>query len=202
MPNLSEISTGTKLLLGAGILLLIDSFLPWQEVDVLGVEVASRNAWHGLWGILMVLALLALLAWVVIQVMNVKLNFELPITESWLTLGLGVAVLVFALLKLITDEFRGWAAFVGVALAALLALGAWLRAQELGGVSFERTGEGLPRTDDDAMRRDADAMGTSDTAAMRGSETDPMRTGEPDTMPPPTTTDPEAPPPRSSSTDV
>jgi hypothetical protein len=190
MPNLSEISTGTKLLLGAGILLLIDSFLPWQEVDVLGVEVASRNAWHG-WGILMIIALVALLAWVVIQVMNVKLNFELPITESWLTLGLGVAVLVFALLKLITDDFRAWAAFVGVALAALVAVGAWLRAQELGGVSFERTGEGVPRTDD------------ADTT-MRTSDTDMMGRSEPESMPPTTPPESEPPPrpPSSSSTDV
>jgi hypothetical protein len=149
MPNLSEISTGTKLLLGAGILLLIDSFLPWQDVDVLGVDVATRNAWHG-WGILMIIALVALLAWVVIQVMNVKLNFELPITEAWLTLGLAVIVLASALLKLLTDDFIGWAAYVGVALAAVVVIGAWLRAQELGGVSFERVRQPGGATDRDA----------------------------------------------------
>jgi hypothetical protein len=179
MPNLSEISTGTKLLLGAGILLLIDSFLAWQEVEVLGIEVGSANAWHGL-GILMGIALLALLAWVVIQVMNVKLNFDLPITEAWLTLGLGIAVFALALIKNLADDFSTWASYVGVVLAALVALGAWLRAQELGGVSFERTAAGTTTPDD------ADAKRTT--------EPDPMRPTDADTEPPPR--------PPSSSTDV
>jgi hypothetical protein len=146
------------------------------------------------------------------QVMNVKLNFDLPITESWLTLGLGVAVLVFALLKLITDDFRGWAAYVGVALAALVALGAWLRAQELGGVSFERTGEGIGSTSGDADTPAAggtSTMGTTGTDTMRTGSTEPMgtresdarETTEPTTMPPPAGTDPERePPPRPPST--
>jgi len=145
MPNLSEISNGTKLLLAAGILLLIDMFFAWQKVSVSvgGVELASasRSGWHGFWGIVMGLLLLVLLAWVVIQVMNVKLNFELPITESWLTLGLGVLVFVFALIKNLVDDYSAWPAYVGVGLAALVALGAWMRAQELGGVSMERTGD-------------------------------------------------------------
>ena len=34
MPNLSTLSRGTQLLVGAGVLLLIDMFLEWQSVDV------------------------------------------------------------------------------------------------------------------------------------------------------------------------
>src|SRR5215212_5197037 len=143
MRNLSEISNGTKLLLAAGILLLIDMFFAWQKVSVSvgGVELASasRSGWHGFWGIVMGLLLLVLLAWVVIQVMNVKLNFELPITEAWLTLGLGLLVFAFALIKNLVDDYSAWPAYVGVVLAALVAVGAWMRAQELGGVSMERT---------------------------------------------------------------
>src|SRR5215211_8825197 len=140
MPNLSEISNGTKLVLAAGVLLLIDTFLAWQKIEI-GPFSVSRNAWHGFWGIIMVLALILLLAWVVIQVLNVKLNFELPITEAWLTLGLGVLVFAFALIKNLVDDYSAWPAYVGVGLAALVALGAWMRAQELGGVSMERTGD-------------------------------------------------------------
>ena len=143
MPNLSEISNGTKLLLAAGILLLIDMFFAWQKVSVSvgGVELASasRSGWHGFWGIVMGLLLLVLLAWVVIQVLNVELNFELPITEAWLTLGLGLLVFAFALIKNLVDDYSAWPAYVGVVLAALVAVGAWMRAQELGGVSMERT---------------------------------------------------------------
>jgi hypothetical protein len=157
MPNLSEISTGTKLLLAAGILLLIDMFLAWQrvEVEVAGVEVASaeESAWGTGLGVVMGLVLILLLVWVVIQVMNVKLNFELPVTEAWLTLGLGVAVFALALLKNLVDDFSAWPSYVGVALAALVAIGAWLRAQELGGVSMARPSEmerREPETEPDA----------------------------------------------------
>ena len=142
MPNWSEISNGTKLLLGAGILLLIDTFLAWQKVSVsiAGFSAsASRSGWHGFWGIIMGLALILLLVWVVIQVLNVKLNFELPVTDAWITLGLAVIVFVFALLKNIIDDYSTWESYVGVVLAALVAIGAWLRAQELGGVSMART---------------------------------------------------------------
>ena len=143
MPNLSEISNGTKLVLAAGVLLLIDTFLAWQKIEI-GPFSVSRNAWHGFWGIIMVLALILLLAWVVIQVLNVKLNFELPITEAWLTLGLGVIVFAFALLKNLIDDYSAWASYLGVVLAALVAIGAWLRAQELGGVAMARAGADRP----------------------------------------------------------
>jgi hypothetical protein len=151
MPNLSEISNGTKLLLAAGILLLIDMFFAWQKVSAKfgGVEVASvsQSAWHGFWGVLLGLALILLLVWVVIQVLNVKLNFELPITDAWLTLGLGVIVFAFALLKNLIDDYSAWPSYVGVVLAALVAIGAWLRAQELGGVTMARTGAESPPPD-------------------------------------------------------
>jgi hypothetical protein len=151
MPNFSEISNGTKLLLAAGILLLIDTFLAWQKVSAKfgGVELASasQNAWHGFWGIIMCLALILLLVWVVLQVLNVKMNFELPITDAWLTLGLGVIVFAFALLKNLIDDYSHWPSYLGVVLAALVAVGAWLRAQELGGVTMARTGAETPPTD-------------------------------------------------------
>ena len=59
--DLKALSTGTKLIAAAGLLLLIDTFLAWQKVsvEVSGVEVASasQNAWHGFWGVVMGLAL-------------------------------------------------------------------------------------------------------------------------------------------------
>jgi hypothetical protein len=144
MPNLSEISNGTKVILGAGILLLISTFLDWQRVEeeAFGFEVSvGETAWGTALGVIMGLALILLLVWVVLQVMNVKLNFELPITEAWLTLGLGVAVFGLALLKNLVDDYSAWPSYVGVVLAAGVALGAWLRAQELGGVTMARPSE-------------------------------------------------------------
>jgi hypothetical protein len=133
MPDLRALSTGTKLLLGAGLLLLIDTFLAWQKVsvEVGGVEIASasQNAWHGFWGVAMGLVLIALLVWVGLQVANVEVpNLNLP--ERTVTVVLAVLVLVLALLKNIVDDYSAWPSYVGVVLAAGVAVGGWMRMQD------------------------------------------------------------------------
>jgi protein-S-isoprenylcysteine O-methyltransferase Ste14 len=130
--DLKALSTGTKLIAAAGLLLLIDTFLAWQKVsvEVSGVEVASasQNAWHGFWGVVMGLALIALLVWVGLQIANVDLNVSLP--EATVTAALAGIVFVFALLKNLIDDYSAWPSYVGVVLAALVAAGAWMRLQE------------------------------------------------------------------------
>jgi hypothetical protein len=130
--DLKALSTGTKLIAVAGLLLLIDTFLAWQKVsvEVSGVEVASasQNAWHGFWGVVMGLALIALLVWVGLQIANVDLNVSLP--EATVTAVLAGIVFVFALLKNLIDDYSAWPSYVGVVLAALLAVGAWMRMQD------------------------------------------------------------------------
>ena len=51
MEQLKGLPLGRQLILGAGVLLLIDTFLHWQSVDI-GPFTASRNGWHGFWGVL------------------------------------------------------------------------------------------------------------------------------------------------------
>jgi hypothetical protein len=136
--DLKALSTGTKILIGAGLLLLIDTFLAWQEVsvEVSGVEVASasQNAWNGFWGVVMGLALIALLVWVGLQIFKVDiLNLNVP--EQTVTLVLAGIVFVFALLKNLIDDYSAWPSYVGVVLAAGVAVGAWLRTQETEGVA-------------------------------------------------------------------
>ena len=132
MPDLKGLSTGTKIILGAGLLLLIDTFLAWQKVsaEINGVEIASATAsgWHGFLGVVMGLALIALLAWVALQVANVDLNINLP--DRTVTMALAVLVLVFAVLKNLVDDYSAWASYVGIVLAAVVAFGAWMRMQE------------------------------------------------------------------------
>jgi hypothetical protein len=133
MPDLRTLSTGTKILLGAGLLLFIDTFLAWQKVsvEVGGVEIASasRNAWHGFWGVVMGLALIALLVWVAIQIFKVEVpNLNLP--ERTVTAGLAGLVFVLALLKNLVDDYSAWPSYVGIVLAAAVAVGGWMRLQE------------------------------------------------------------------------
>ena len=130
--DLKALSTGTKIILGAGLLLLIDTFLAWQKVsvEVSGVEVASasQNAWHGFWGVVMGLALIGLLVWVGLQVANVDINVSLP--ERTVTAVLAGIVFVFAVLKNLIDDYSAWPSYVGIVLAAAVAAGAWMRLQE------------------------------------------------------------------------
>jgi hypothetical protein len=133
MPDLRTLSTGTKILLGAGLLLFIDTFLAWQEVsvEVGGVEIASasRNAWHGFWGVVMGLALVALLVWVALQIWKVELP-DMNLPEKTVTAGLAGLVFVLAVLKNLIDDYSAWPSYVGVVLAAAVAVGGWMRLQE------------------------------------------------------------------------
>jgi hypothetical protein len=132
MPDLRSLSTGTKLLLAAAILLLIDSFFNWQEVsvDFGGVEAsAGVSMWDGFWGVVLGLLTIAIIAWVVAQVLGVKLP-ELPAPERTITLGLGALIFAFALIKNLADDYSTIWSYIGVVLAALVAAGAWMRMQE------------------------------------------------------------------------
>jgi hypothetical protein len=144
MPDLRTLSTGTKLLLGAGVLLLIDTFLAWQKVsvEVGGVEIASasRNAWHGFWGVAMGLVLVALLVWVGLQLANVDIS-NLNVPERTVTVTLAVLVFVLALLKNLVDDYSAWPSYVGVVLAAGVAAGGWLRMQEADVAATPAAGE-------------------------------------------------------------
>jgi hypothetical protein len=156
MPNISTLSRGTQLLVGAGVLLLIDTFLDWQSVDV-GPFSAGSNAWSGFWGIIMGLGLLVLLAWVIARVFDVKLPTDLP--EGSIIVGLGALVFVFALLKNLIDDYSTIWSYIGVLLAAGVAYGAWLRHQDTASVSPAAPSEptvptppppAAPRDDDEA----------------------------------------------------
>jgi drug/metabolite transporter (DMT)-like permease len=143
MPNLSTLSRGTQLLVGAGVLLLIDTFLNWWSVD-LGPISAGQNAWSGFWGVIMGLALLALLALVIARVFDVKLPTELP--EGQIIVGLGALIFVFALLKNLIDDYSTIWSYIGVLLAAGVAYGAWLRYQEPASASAAAPSEPIAPT--------------------------------------------------------
>jgi hypothetical protein len=152
MEQLKGLPLGRQLILGAGVLLLIDSFLHWQEVDLGTLGHPGQTAWHGFWGIIMVLALLALLAWTAARAFGVELPVNLPDGVS--SLGLAVLILLFAFIKAISDNYVHWPAWLGVILAAVVAYGAWL--------VFQASGESLP-----SMPKAATAGGggaTTDTA--------------------------------------
>jgi ABC-type multidrug transport system fused ATPase/permease subunit len=134
MDKLMGLSKGQKLILGGSVLLFIDTFLPWQSWSY-GPLSASWNAWHGFWGVVMCLLVIVLLLWAGARAFGVALPVNVP--AGLTTLALGGLVFLFALLKTLIESHRGWASWVGIILAAGVAVGAWF--------SFQDSGESLPK---------------------------------------------------------
>ena len=78
---------------------------------------------------------IALLLWVGARAFGVALPIKAP--DGLVTLALGVVIVLFAVLKNLIDDFSAWASYVGMVLAAGVAVGAWL--------SFQESGESLPK---------------------------------------------------------
>ena len=130
--DLSKLSTASKILLGAGILYLIDLFLPWNRACAdlssvgLGKQCAGVNGIHGL-GALNLILVLALLAWEAMAVADVQVNAP----RALISAGLAGAILVFTILKILVDtEFIYLWAWVGLLLALAVGYGGWMRWQE------------------------------------------------------------------------
>lgn len=133
MEQLQSLSLARKLILGGAVLLLIDTFLNWQQIDtVLGS--AGQSAWHGFWGVLIGLMTVALVAWVIARMFGVQMPEGVP--EGLISLVLGGLILLFAVIKIISDDFVHWPAYVGIVLAAVVTYGAWR--------NFQESGESLP----------------------------------------------------------
>ena len=109
----------------------------------------TANAWHGFWGVLLGLMTLALLLWVAARAFGVALPAAVP--DGLATLALGGLIVLFALVKALSDSYTAWAAYVGIVLGAAIAYGAWL--------TFQESGESLPRASA------APAAGTPDPGA-------------------------------------
>jgi len=125
--DISRLSTASKILLGAGILYLINLFLPWQSVDLgpLAGDV-SRNGIAEL-GIINLLLVIALLAWEGMAVAGVDINAPRALISAAIAAG----IVLFTILKIITDnEFIAIFAWVGLLLALVIGYGGWMRWQE------------------------------------------------------------------------
>lgn len=144
MDRFNALGRGAQLMLVSAALLFIDLFLPWQDFDVggiaddLGVD-ATFSGWRGFAGVMLGLLTLVTLAWLVVRLLSV--NIPLPVSTAMTGALLGVLVAAFGIIKLLTilgDEQTIWA-WIGVILAILVAVGAYLQVQEAGGVDTLRS---------------------------------------------------------------
>jgi len=189
MDRFNALGRGAQIMLIGGVLLLIDLFLPWQDFDVggiadeLGVD-ASFSGWRGFAGVVLGLLTIVMLAWLIVRLASV--NIPLPVSTAMTGALLGVLILIFAVIKILTilgDEATIWA-WVGLVLAVVIAVGAFQVVQEAGGV--------------DQLRSEIPSMPPPSTQGPGTSEpstTEPSATQAPPPPPPAAPSQEAAPPP-------
>ena len=147
--DMSQVSTASKILLIAGVLYIIDLFLPWQRVCIdLGLDLpgtcASASGASGI-GVLNLLLAIALVAWEGMAVGGVEINAP----KALISAALAGAIVVVTILKIIVDsESLYLFAWIGIILALVIGYGGWMRWQEhQAGATAGGTTMGPPPTD-------------------------------------------------------
>jgi hypothetical protein len=136
--NWADWSTSRKILLPASALLLIDSFLTWNQkcVDIGPTHVCGGggNGWHGI-GVIMGILVLLLLAWELIEAFapDVLRNVNLP--AGLIGAAVAAAVLLFTIIRFLEYGDRKIWAWIGLLLAIVIGVGGWLRFSESGGMT-------------------------------------------------------------------
>ncbi len=193
MDRFNALGRGTQIMAVAGVLLFIDLFLRWQEVEFdlgpLGEGSAGVSAWDNFLGIVLGLLTIILLAWVAVRLASV--DIPLPVSTAMTAALLGVLILFFAVVKNLTDDYSTIWSYIGVVLAIIIAVGAFQTVQEAGGV--ETLKSEIPG------QKTGAATDTSSTMTSAPPATAPP-TAEP--PPPPPTSAPEAAPDPSSVPDA
>lgn len=132
--DISKMSTASKILLGGGVLYLIDTFLPWQkqcvDLGALGGSFCGSAAGtHGI-GIINLLLALAIIVWEALSLAGV----DIKAPKGQVAAGLAGGLVVFTLLKILVDhQAIALFAFVGIILALVIGYGGWMKFQEPAG---------------------------------------------------------------------
>ena len=188
MERFNALGRGAQLMLVGAVLLFIDLFFPWQDFDVggladeLGVD-ATFSGWRGI-GFIVGILTIVILAWLIVRLASV--DIPLPVSTAMTGALLGTLVLIFTVIKLLTilgDEATIWA-WIGVALAIVIAVGAFMTVQEAGGV--------------ETLKSEASSYGGSASTTAAAPTATPEAFGTPppaDTAPPVETAAASEPPP-------
>jgi hypothetical protein len=132
MKRFSSLTTGTKLLLVGATALFLNLSLTWQKIEVdfgaAGSAELLLDGWDA-WGLLIGLLALGLLVLTVLQHLT---DVELPAGVPWglVSLGLAAALLLATAVKNLTDDGSTIPSYVGIALAGLVLLGAYLNVRQ------------------------------------------------------------------------
>jgi hypothetical protein len=133
MERFNALGRGAQIMLVAGVLLLIDTFFNWQSVDLPeGLGSVGVSAWDDLGGIIMSLLTIVLIAWIGARLAGI--DIPLPVSASLVGAILALLILALAIIKNLQDDYSSFWAWLGMALAIVIAVGAWLEIQASGGM--------------------------------------------------------------------
>jgi hypothetical protein len=138
MERINALGRGAQLMLVGGVLLFIDMFFAWQKVDLGPLGDYTRSGWYGAGGVILGILTVILLAWLIVRIASV--NMPLPVSTAMAAAVIAVLILIFAIIKflsIIGDAQTFWA-WVGLALAIVIAAGGFMTVQEAGGVDTLR----------------------------------------------------------------
>jgi hypothetical protein len=181
MERFNALGRGAQLMLIGGVLLFIDMLFAWQKVDLGPLGDYTRKGWYGAAGVILGILTIVLLAWLIVRLASV--NVPLPVSTAMSAAVIGVLILIFAIIKLLSilgDAQTFWA-WLGLAFAIVIAVGSFMAVQEAGGVDTLRTEAGGLQS----------SMSSSTAAAPAASQP----AAPPPAAPPPTAEPPAAEPP-------
>jgi hypothetical protein len=181
MERFNALGRGAQLMLIGGVLLFIDMLFAWQKVDLGPLGDYTRKGWYGAAGVILGILTIVLLAWLIVRLASV--NVPLPVSTAMSAAVIGVLILIFAIIKLLSilgDAQTFWA-WLGLAFAIVIAVGSFMAVQEAGGVDTLRTEAGGLQS----------SMSSSTAAAPAASQP----AAPPPAAPPPATEPPAAEPP-------
>lgn len=136
MERFKALSIGSKIIVIAGLLLFIDGFLPWYDVDFGILGSITRNGWQSpgaFWSILAIFIGLAMAGVVILKDLT---DVAVPDNVGGLTwpkilLGGGVVALLFVLIKLVNESsFLGFGFYLGIIATGALAVAGFLMYKE------------------------------------------------------------------------
>jgi hypothetical protein len=136
MDRFNALGRGLQLMLVGSVLLLIDTFFNWQSIDT-PIGTFGQSAWHGFGGVLLGLLTIVLVAWLLVRLAAV--DIQLPVSATLIAAFLAFLILIIAVLKNLVDDYSSFWSYVGIGLAVVIAVGAWMQIQATGGVESLKT---------------------------------------------------------------
>jgi hypothetical protein len=136
--DLSRLTQGERIVLAAGVLLIIDLlFLPWHSID-LGVEIPGLDTTrsgvqspNGGYGVLALLLTIIMVAQIIAAKLAGASLPEPPIPWSQIHVIAGTTVAILLVIKLVREtDSLGFGCYLGVLLGIVLAYGAYALRRE------------------------------------------------------------------------